>query len=214
LALESPGEVEMLTLYRCARSRLARWIALVAMVAGLLPVAAPASAVTQVYHSPGDDGVPAPGEASVPEGGVQSVYLYIDGGAAVSGAGTACDTGQGDEICGYELVLTGLGGLTLSAFNPDAAADVVLNLGAGSVLINGLDSEAPTPGPKRIGELQVNAVADGELELTSGETVGANLSEESIPTTTVVTVPEPGHFVLLGSGLAMLAALSRGRARR
>jgi hypothetical protein len=102
----------------------------------------------------------------------------------------------------------------LSSFNPDGGADLVTNFGVGEIRINGLDSQAPTPGPKRIGELQVNAVEGGLLELTSGEVIGADLSSEALVTGTVVTVPEPALVTVLVSGAAMLAFLERRRAAR
>jgi len=85
-----------------------------------LCAAAPASA-TQVFHSPNDDGQPAGGTPTIASGGVQSVFLYVDGGASASAVDTACDTGTGSEVCGYTLTLTGLTGLTLVGFTPDGA---------------------------------------------------------------------------------------------
>jgi hypothetical protein len=205
-------EVEMLALHTNLRSRRARRIALVAFVACVGPITT--SAATQVYHSPGDDGVPAVGQATLPAGGVQSVFLYIDGGATVSGVDEACDTGAGDELCGFEFGLDAVSGLTLSSFSPDGGVDLVSNLSAGSIKINGLDTVSPSPGPHRLGELQVNSVAGGVLALYLGETVNADLSESRIPITAVVAVPEPGHLALLGSGLLMLSALYRRSARR
>ncbi len=168
---------------------------------------------TQLYHSPNDDGQPSVGPPSVPLGGVQPVYLYIDGAAAASPIGTACDTGSGDEVCGYTLTLTGLTGLTLTAFTPDGSADLLFDLSAVELHVNGLDTAAPTPGPKRVGELLVNTVAGGALELSSGEVVGADLSGEFLPVTDVVTVPEPGVLLQLASGIALLGRLDRRRAR-
>lgn len=176
----------------------------------LLWIAAPSGA-TLVYHSPGDDGVPG---STIPEGGVQSVYLYIDGGPAASGGGTACNDGTGDEVCGFDLEITGLNGLTLSSFTPDGGADLLVNLNATSAKINGLDALAPTPGPKRLGELLVNAATGGEVELTSGEVIGADLDSEILAQTTVATVPEPGVLLGLAGGALLLAALSRRRAAR
>ena len=57
------------------------------------------------------------------------------------------------------------------------------------MIVNGLDTAAPTPGPKRIGELLVNAVAGGSLELTSGEVIGADLSNENLSSGELVAVP-------------------------
>jgi hypothetical protein len=165
---------------------------------------------SQVFHSPNDDGQPSGGPASVPPG-VQSVYLYIDGGALASPGGTACDSGSGDEICGYTLRLTGLAGLTLASFTPDVGADLLHALTATELRVNGLDTLAPTPGPKRIGELAVNAVTGGSLELTDGEAVGADLSSEILPVAEIVTVPEPGALLQLTSGTALLFCLRRRR---
>jgi hypothetical protein len=172
----------------------------------------PATA-TQVYHSPNDDGQPSAGPPEVQPGGVRSVYLYIDGGASASPVDTACDNGPGDEVCGYTLTLTGLTGLTLAGFTPDGGANVLHDINALEFRVNGLDTALPTPGPKRIGELLVNAVAGGSLELTSGEVIGADLSSEILPAGEVVTVPEPGFWLQLASGAALLACLGRRRAR-
>ena len=85
----------------------------IAIVAAL-SCATPAVAA-QVYHSPNDDGQPAAGPPQISEGGVQSVYLYIDGGTSASAGGTACATGSGSELCGYTLTLTGLAGVDPSS---------------------------------------------------------------------------------------------------
>jgi hypothetical protein len=181
---------------------------------GAAMLLAPSALASQVFHSPGDDGVPAIGEPIVAEGGVQSVFLYVDGGALASLAGSACNDGAGDEVCGFSVTLTGLGGLTLSAFNADPGADLLVNLGAGSIVINGLDPVSPTPGPKRIGELLVNAAVGGSVELSGGEVVGADLSTETLLVGTLVVVPEPSKLALLASGLLLLRTLAERRQRR
>ena len=96
-----------------------------------LALAAPSSAETAVYHSPNDDG--APGPTLVPPSGTQSVYLYVDGGAVASAGGTACDEGQGDEVCGFDLEITPQFGLTFGAFNAEVGADLVVNFDATSL---------------------------------------------------------------------------------
>ena len=173
-----------------------------------------AGAQTLVYHSPNDDGLPAAGGASVPEGTGQSVYLYLDGGVTASAPGTTCDTGTGNEVCGFDLHLTGLLGVVVTGFTADVGADLVTNLSAGQILINGLDSQSPTPGAVRIGELVVDTVAGGSLELTSGEVIGADLTSEALTAGTLVSVPEPGLSMLLLSGAALLAFLEPRRATR
>ena len=169
----------------------------------------PALALTSVYFSPNDDGFS--GSNSIPGSGLQSVYLYIDGGPTPSTGGSACYEGEGDEVCGYDVELTGLNGLTFSVFNADPGANVLVNLGASSLRINGLDTIAPTPGPQRIGELQVNSTTGGEIELTGGEVIGADLESETLASTVLVAVPEPTLLLLLGSGIGMLVVLARRR---
>ncbi len=181
-------------------------------VVAALSCATPAVAA-QVYHSPNDDGQPAAGPPQISEGGVQSVYLYIDGGTSASAGGTACATGSGSELCGYTLTLTGLAGLTLTGFAPDVAADLLYDTNSIELIVNGLDTAAPTPGPKRIGELSVNAVAGGSLELTSGEVIGADLSSEILSSGELVVVPEPGALLQLVCGAALLGCLRHRRAR-
>ena len=184
----------------------AAWIA----VGCLCPAAGRA---TQVYHSPNDDGLPAAGPPQVLEGGVRPVHLYIDGGALASAAGTACDTGSGDEVCGFTLALTGQAGLTLIGFTPDAGANLLYDVSALEFRVNGLDTASPTPGPKRIGELSVNAIAGGSLELTSGEVVDAGLSAEQLESGEIVAFPEPGEGLQLAVGIALLAGFARRRAK-
>jgi len=178
-----------------------------------LGLGTPAGA-TQLYHSPNDDGEHSAGAPSVPEGGARSVYLYIDGGALASAVDTACDTGSGSEVCGFTVMLTGLAGLTLAGFMPDAGADLMYDLTALELRVNGLDTAAPTPGPQRVGELLVNAVTGGSLELSSGEVIGADLSSEILPVAEVVAAPEPGFLLQLATGGTLLACLGRRRARR
>ncbi len=193
------------------RSRLAS-LSVAGWLAALLCWGAPATA-TQVFHSPNDDGLPAGGTPTIATGGVQSVFLYIDGGASTSAVDTACDTGTGSEVCGYTLTLTGLTGLTLVGFTPDGGANLLHDTIALEFRVNGLDTSAPTPGPKRIGELTVNAVVGGSLELTLGEVIAADLSREILASGEVVAVPEPGILLQLAAGVLLLRCLASGRAR-
>ena len=110
--------------------------------------------------------------------------------------------------------LAGLFGLTFSAFNADPGADLLVNFAAGSVRINGLDPVTPSTGPWRIGELLVNAAFGGEVELTSGEVIGADLASELLSPQTLVSVPEPGRLLMLASGFGLLLGLARARAKR
>jgi hypothetical protein len=172
------------------------------------------AAGTDVYYSPNDDGQPAGGAPTIPAGGTQDVALYLDGGAASSAPSSACHDGDGDEVCGFVVTLTGLAGLTISSFTPDGGADLVVDQSAGQIVINGLDPVSPTPGPQRIGSLAVNAATGGSLELTSGEVIGADLGSEVLAQQTVVSVPEPAALAMWVAGTSLLVAIARGRARR
>jgi len=168
---------------------------------------------TQVYHSPYDNGQPAGGFPELPSGGGQTLYLYIDGGASASAANTACDTGSGSEVCGYTFTLTALNGATLGAFTPAGGANLLHSLVGPEFRINGLDTLAPSPGPQRIGELVVNGVEGGSVQLTSGEVIGADLSSETLSSEEVVYLPEPGTLLGLASCLVALGCLGRRRAQ-
>jgi hypothetical protein len=199
-----------------ARALESRLILASAFLFLLVLLAGVSAAETLIFHSPGDNGLPAGGSPTVAAGAAQSVFLYINGGAVSSAPGTPCDTGSGSEVCGFDLQLTGLSGLTLTGFTADPGANLVSNLSAGEIRLNGLDSLAPTPGAKRIGELVVDAPIGGSLDLASGEVVGADLGIEVLSAQTVVTVsvPEPGMAGLLLSGAALLVLLERRRAEK
>lgn len=202
------------------RVRIHAWSSALAVAAWLVaasfwgtPAAATHATGTQVFHSPNDDGQPAGGFPLIGAGGVRSLYLYIDGGAVASPVGTACHTGTGSEVCGYTFTLTALNGLALVGFTPDENADLLHDISGLELRVNGLDTLAPTPGPKRIGELLVNGVEDSSLQLSSGEVVGADLSSEILPSSEVVYVPEPGVIPLLVTGVLALGCLGCRRAR-
>ncbi len=184
-----------------------------ATVAGLCVALLPVAALgAQLFHSPNDDGVP--GSGSVPTGGVQSVFLYLDGGPSASDPGSACHDGLGDEICGFTFELTAESGLSFASFVPEPGADLLANFSGGSVRINGLDPVSPSPGPQRVGELQVNAVLGGEVALQGGETVGADLQADTLAPTTLISVPEPGSIAMLLAGSGLLAGLATRRRTR
>ncbi len=192
---------------------LAAALGLVAALSWGMPATATHATGTQVFHSPNDNGQPAGGFPEVPSGGVSSLYLYIHGGASASPVGTACDTGTGNEVCGYTLTLTALTGLTLAGFTPDEGANLLHGINGLEFRLNGLDTLTPTPGPKRIGELLVNGVEGGSLQLSSGEVIRADLSSEIVASSQVVYLPEPGALLMLASGVALLGCLGHGRAR-
>lgn len=61
-----------------------------------------AAAPPGLYHSPDDDGV----SAVVPAAQSVTLHLYLDVGS-VSSTADACHEGDGDELCGPQIDLTG-----------------------------------------------------------------------------------------------------------
>ena len=56
--------------------------------------------------------------------------------------------------------------------------------------LNGGNSSTGDLGPTRLFEVEVDAAPGGSLVLTSGESVGAALQDETLAPGTLVTVPE------------------------
>ena len=196
---------------RAGAHAVVRRAALLALIA--IALAWPAAAA-DLYYSPGDDGVPAGGAPTIAPGGTQPVPIWIDGGAAASAPGTVCDTGAGDEVCGFVATLTATGSVTFDSFVADGGADVVARQTPTSLVINGLDPVSPTPGPQRIGVINVNTGSDGSVERTSTEVIGADLGSAALATQTLVNVPEPGALAAWTAGLGLLSMLARRRAAR
>lgn len=186
-----------------------RALLLRSLLFGLILITPHTSLATDLFHSAADNGIAT---SLVSDGLAQTVFLYIETGQGASAAGTACDSGAGDEICGYDLDLTGIGGLTILSFTPEPSADLVANLDSGVLEINGLDSVTPGPGAQRIGELTIDGVIGATLQVDA-ELVGADLSTETLTATTVVTVPEPRLAIVLWAGVLALIALQGRRTR-
>jgi hypothetical protein len=138
-----------------------------------------------IYHSPNDDGVPAPGPVGIAPNSPATLHLYIDGGVTPSASGV-CATGTGDEICGYDLDINGTGGLSLSTFTP--VTGVEYHLTSTTLGIVGGDPWRATLGPVKIGDLDVQGPDAAAIELMPSQAVSASLSTDSIPQATIATV--------------------------
>lgn len=175
-------------------------------------VAFDARAQNVVYHSPDDNGANPGGAAGLPIGPGESFFLWLDAGFAASPPGTACDNGDGREICGYEVVIDALGSAFFVDFIPQS--NVVHRLTPNQLQVNGIFALNPTVGAVRIGELKVaNGGVSGAVVVMGGEVVLAALQVEMVSQSTVATVPEPFGWVPLMAGMALLAGLQDRRAR-
>ena len=147
---------------------------------------APAALAASVYDSPGDDGAPA-GVASIATDGTQRVlYLYIDGGPNESAGADKCSgSGDGDELCGWDLRIVAQAGMAIEDFLPEPG--VVANLQGALLRANGIDAINPSAGPQRVGALIVSSLGDGDLVLGSGIAVGSTLAPQALGPTTLAS---------------------------
>ena len=81
---------------------------------------------------------------------------------------------------------------------------------ATSLRANLADQNDPTPGPKRLGQLRVEATGQGGDIVVNGlHAVDAALGLQPISNGTIVVVPEPDKLVQLAVGLLFLFVVSR-----
>jgi hypothetical protein len=202
-----------------------------AAVLALLLAAAPAGAVPSVgepvvYVSPDGSGTPPPSspwKVAAEDG--QQLVLYLDyensPDVGASQSGTMCIDADGDETCGFDVLIELSSDVaTLASFAPPAGCDtdpdcsIVGSLDPTShvLRVNGIDiSGMPIPAP--IGTLQLDAAGANDLQITARgmHRVGAAGQLDAIQTRELVALPEPGLLWQLGCGLLGLGLLSRRR---
>jgi len=190
---------------------LSRLPLLVLCLALLMPGAARAG-IAHVYHSPADDGV-APTSVPIEIGGpLVTLFLYIDAGATATTTGTPCVDGDGDELCAFEFRLQAGGDAAIEAFVPDPGVDVVQRTSANDFAVVGGDAVDGTPGPIRVGALDLTVGSPAwSVVLGSGTSVDAGFTLTPIDATTLAA-PEPSGPA--PGALAVLLLLSFARRRR
>ncbi len=178
-----------------------------------LLLAPPAGAAPPaVYHSPNDDGISGGMPAVVAPGTGVSLHLYLGVGSTPSTA-DPCRQGDGDELCGHRVQLTG-SDVAFQSFTP-ADPDLVFNLGSGALWVTGGAFQTGELGPTKLGDLVVDALAgDGSVDLALGEFVNTQLVKETATTpVTIVQLPEPGTVAGLAACATLLLLLNRHRSR-
>lgn len=171
-----------------------------------------ARAQSVVYHSPNDNGVNPGIVFDLPVSTGEPLNLYLDAGALSSQSGTACNDGNGREVCGYDIEVDALGSAYFTNFLPQP--NVVFTLTSKKAKINGIFSLSPALGAVKIGQLTAaSSDENGAVMMTGGTVVLAALQGESVPQTMLAQVPEPIGTLPLVAGVAFLAGLGRRRQR-
>jgi hypothetical protein len=192
----------------------------------LLPVtatAAPSTGNPVVYHSPDGLGTPpsvSPHEILAENG--QPLNLFIDyendpDGGPSNGSVTMCVDENGDETCGFDVLIEmTTDTATFDTFTP-ASGKIVgyIDDNGTSLRVNGIDVNGMAI-PAEIGTLTVNALDANQLqiEVKGVHRVGAAGQLDAIQPQVIVNLPEPGVDLLLICGIAGLAALYRLRRQR
>ncbi len=165
-----------------------------------------------IFHSPNDDGISGGSPAVIEPGTSQVVHLYLQGGVNATSIGEACNDGNGEEVCGFDLLLEAQSGVSFSSFVPDV--DTVWALDPSSFRFNGGDFASGTLGPVKLGDLVVDAQLGGSIDLATGQTADSALGLVDLTPSTLVIVPEPSRHLLLSAGMTALLALYRRRQGR
>jgi thrombospondin type 3 repeat protein len=158
-------------------------LALAALFA-VLPLSARA-AVT-VFQDPSNAGTPgAPPAAIVVGGPTVSLNLFYQTGTNASLPTTACVSGSGDEVCGWDIyVSTSSSSVVLQSFTPDtgAGSDVVANISGNVLRANGGNPISGETGVHRIGTLVVSASGAGSVTVSGNLYVTAALAAANVTT--------------------------------
>ncbi|MGI9610813.1 MAG: thrombospondin type 3 repeat-containing protein [Acidimicrobiia bacterium] len=158
------------------------------LVLGLISLLTASSAhAFEVFQDPNAVGEVGASPVTVPIGPPVAVNLYYRAlGTASADPGTVCVTGEGAEVCAWDVHITGLGGMTLDSFTP--VGDIVANISGNVLRFNGGDplaGELSTSGIP-MGTLMVSASAPGSAEVTGNLFVTAALSTSSVTTGVVL----------------------------
>lgn len=166
-----------------------------------------------VYHSPGDDGAPPVGVPLYAPGSTVILHLYMGERDGSSQASTTapCESGDGNERCGWDLEIGADGAVDFLGFA--GSGDVVWGLRTGTeprLRLNGGAPDTGQLGAVKLGDLEITAPGPGGVRLLGGTAVDAALRKVELEASEIVTVPEPGGGAF---GLAALLGM-RFLARR
>jgi len=192
--------------------------ALAALAALVAVVAASAHAAPRVFHSPSDDGAEPVGVPQLPTDD-DTLFLYVVGEGGASMSGVPCATGDGGELCGWDVVVHPGPNAELGAFTPEP--DVTFSADAGELRANGIDVSPAGVAPVRIGSLRVFTLDPSQpatVYVDGLQVVTASLAVAPIETQAIAALPVPepdalARAALVFGGALLLARSSRSRTR-
>lgn len=148
----------------------------------------------------GPAAAPSPQLVELPVG-EHTLPIYMDGGPLPSSS-DVCSSGSGDEICGIQFRLKSTGSVTFQGFVPNG--DLSFRLESSALHVAGGNYATGNLGPTKLGELTIDALAPGFVNLATAEMIGANLQSTKLAAAPSVSVPEPGFLVSITAGIALL----------
>ena len=183
-----------------------------------------AAGAPRAYLCPAPAGCDCAGQIAWSSTSPANYDLCLRVGPQVSASAAAdCseDTGDGDELCGWEFEMIASAELTILSFEKNTGENLeVSSLPAPSLSLNWLfvDSPLPAGARQRLGSIQLTGDPDTIPPLSlrasaESRAVPAGGGEVSIDPGILFLMPEPSGSALLLSGIAALWVLSR-RGRR
>ena len=170
-----------------------------------------AAAVVDVFHSPDQSGSNPGSTPEIPGSAAPVLHLYIENSGAPTSAGTVCEDGNGNELCGYDLTFSPVGGVQFLSFVP--AAGVIHAMTADRLRLNAVPAVSGIGSSTFVGDLQVDTTfaVNARIDLQPSEVLDASLNTAALASRTIATVPEPGLSLLICSGVVGLILMSRHR---
>ncbi len=166
------------------RCRLVRGILAFAALVAATPSWAAGS--VSVFQDPTNTGTPGAPPVNVSAGGpsVSLNLFYQQIGGNASAAGTVCLSGEGDEICGWDIYVgASAPTMVLQSFTPNPGSDIVANISGNVLRANGGDPINGEIGIHRLGTLVVSTSAAGPTLTVSGNlSVTAKLASTNVAT--------------------------------
>jgi len=199
-----------------------RGIWLVAGIGFLLSAAAASAQIpADVYLTYGPEDRGRGGPIGIVQEVPTPVHVWLAGGGNISTPAPCAAGANGNEICGFNLVLTHSGPFEFNDFVGDTSFDssggglpFKVSLTPGRVAINALDLGTPGAGNRHLGILTITSNAATELDVVSveGAVIRSNLVMAPVVQVPIL-VPEPAFGSALVMGAMGLVALTGARAR-